>query len=156
TPGTEVGYLLRALLERLGLDPDSPQLRLIATSASIEDDAESRLYLQQFFGRDRSSFEVIPGVRRHFETPPSGLAPHVSRLAALDAALDQQPPDQVASAFATSVGVTPTGNSGADFAAALENIRALEPVRLAGVPGPFTLEQLSLSALTDQSAEHHA
>lgn len=156
TPGTEVGYLLRALLDRLGLDPDSPQLRLIATSASIEDDVESRLYLQQFFGRDRSSFDVIPGVRRHFEPPPSGLAPFVPRLAALDAALDQQPPDQAASAFATSVGVSPTGNAGADFAAALENIRALEPVRLAGVPGPFTLEQLSLSALADQSAEHHA
>src|SRR5258708_7717275 len=42
TPGTEVGYLLRALLHRLGLQPDSSQLRLIATSASIENDAASR------------------------------------------------------------------------------------------------------------------
>ena len=71
TPGTEVGYLLRALLDRLGLEPDSSQLRLISTSASIEDDAESRLYLQQFFGRDHSSFDVVPGARRHFEASPS-------------------------------------------------------------------------------------
>jgi len=31
TPGTEVGYLLRALLHRIGLEPDSPQLRIIST-----------------------------------------------------------------------------------------------------------------------------
>src|SRR5215510_1419126 len=36
TPGTEVGYLLRALLHRLGVTPDSPQLRIIGTSASME------------------------------------------------------------------------------------------------------------------------
>ena len=36
TPGTEVAYLLRVLLDRLGLSPDSPQLRIIASSASLE------------------------------------------------------------------------------------------------------------------------
>jgi len=156
TPGTEVGYLLRALLDRLGIEPDSPQLRLIATSASIENDAESRLYLEQFFGRDRSSFEVIPGERRHFQSPPSGLAPYVSRLAALDAALDQQPVNEASSTFAAAVGITPTGEAGRDLAESLEHIRALEPVRAAGVPGPFTLEQLSVGMFADESAEHRA
>lgn len=154
TPGTEVGYLLRALLHRLELEPDSPQLRLIATSASIEDDAESRLYLEQFFGRDRSSFDVVPGDRRHFEAPPSGLSPYVSQLAALDRALDQQPVIQAAGAFAASVGVAPTGEIGRDFAESLERIRGFEPVRVAGVPGPFTLEGLSASVFADDSAEH--
>ena len=125
-----MGYLLRALLDRLGLEPDSPQLRLISTSASIEDDAESRLYLQQFFGRDHSSFDVVPGVRRHFETSPSGLSPYVSRLTALDRSLDEQPLDQAASTFATAVGVTPTGNAARDLAESLEHIRALEPVAI--------------------------
>jgi Lhr-like helicase len=153
TPGTEVGYLLRALLDRLGIEPDSPQLRLISTSASIEDDAESRLYLEQFFGRDRSSFDVIPGQRRSFETPPSGLSPYVAQLTALDAALDQQPVGQAASAFAVAVGITPTGDAGSDLAESLEHIRALEPVRATGVPGPFTLEVLSASLFADVSSE---
>jgi len=156
TPGTEVGYLLRALLHRLGLEPDSPQLRLIATSASIDDDSESRLYLEQFFGRDRASFDVIPGERRHFEPPPSGLSPFVPQLAALDSALDQQTVSAAAGAFATSVGVQPTGNASQDFAQALEHIRALEPVRTTSVPGPFTLQQLSLDVFADDSAEHQA
>lgn len=154
TPGTEVGYLLRALLYRLGLEPDSPQLRLIATSASIENDAASRLYLEQFFGRDRASFDVIPGERRHFEAPLAGLSPYVSQLASLDAALDQQPVSQAAAAFATSVGVVPTGDAGRDFAESLAHIRALEPVRTAGVPGPFTLQQLSADVFADDSNEH--
>ncbi|QJY35797.1 DEAD/DEAH box helicase [Vibrio europaeus] len=49
--GTEVAYLLRLLLERLGLQPDSPQLRILASSASLdgEDDATFR-YLGEFFG----------------------------------------------------------------------------------------------------------
>jgi ATP-dependent helicase YprA (DUF1998 family) len=34
TPGTEVAYLIRVLLDRLGLSPESPQLRIIASSAS--------------------------------------------------------------------------------------------------------------------------
>jgi len=39
TPGTEVAYLIRVLLERLGLTPDSPQLRIIASSASLAGDS---------------------------------------------------------------------------------------------------------------------
>ena len=36
TAGTEVAYLLRLLLHRLGLGPNSPQLRILASSASLE------------------------------------------------------------------------------------------------------------------------
>jgi ATP-dependent helicase YprA (DUF1998 family) len=53
TPGTEVGYLLRAFLHRIGLTPDSPQLRVIATSASIEDDADSSILSSSWGGTDR-------------------------------------------------------------------------------------------------------
>jgi len=35
TPGTEVAYLIRVLLDRIGLAPDSGQLRIIASSASV-------------------------------------------------------------------------------------------------------------------------
>ena len=57
TSGTEVAYLLRTLFSRLGLEPDSPKLRIIASSASLEGEYGDQ-YLKQFFGRS-SSFERI-------------------------------------------------------------------------------------------------
>ena len=36
TAGTEVAYLIRLLLGRLGLTPDSPKLRILASTASLE------------------------------------------------------------------------------------------------------------------------
>jgi hypothetical protein len=61
TPGTEVGYILRVLYERLGLHPDHPQLRILASSASLgDDDARAEDYLRQFFGRSRP-FTLIRG-----------------------------------------------------------------------------------------------
>ena len=57
TAGSEVAYLLRTLFDRLGLTPDSPQLRIIASSASLEGD-EGREYLRQFFAREKD-FKVI-------------------------------------------------------------------------------------------------
>ena len=59
TPGTEVAYILRLLLDRIGLDPDSDQLAILATSASVTDTSESRTFLREFFGRDR--FEIVSG-----------------------------------------------------------------------------------------------
>jgi ATP-dependent helicase YprA (DUF1998 family) len=61
TPGTEVAYLIRVLLDRLGLSPDSDQLRIIASSASLSGDNTGLSYLEAFFGRDRSRFRIISG-----------------------------------------------------------------------------------------------
>ena len=62
TAGSEVAYLLRTLFDRLGLAPDSPKLRIIASSASLEGDEgqeeEGRKYLHQFFAR-RKDFKAI-------------------------------------------------------------------------------------------------
>ncbi|MCE2457448.1 MAG: DEAD/DEAH box helicase [Dehalococcoidia bacterium] len=57
TAGTEVGYILRLLLDRLGLSPESDQLVILATSASLPDSPKSREFLSEFFGRDR--FEIV-------------------------------------------------------------------------------------------------
>ncbi|GHG09711.1 hypothetical protein GCM10017783_22760 [Deinococcus piscis] len=59
TPGTEVSYILRLLFERLGLKPDSPQLRILATSASLSGDENGKAFLSEFFGREARRFEVI-------------------------------------------------------------------------------------------------
>ena len=71
TQGSEVAMIVRNLLDRLGLDPDSPQLRCLATSASLTDDPTGLDYLEQFFGISRSSFYVTAGTPRaiHAELP---------------------------------------------------------------------------------------
>lgn len=143
TPGTEVGYLLRALLHRIGLYPDSPQLRIIATSASIENDGLSRNYLEQFFGRDGGSFEILSGRQRSFAAPPSGMASYVSTFAAFNNDLDSIGLDQAARNFASSVGADTAGRTDEVIARAHERIRGLEPVQSACSQEPLTLERLA-------------
>ena len=64
TSGTEIAYLIRLLLKRLGLTPDSKQLRVLSSSASLEgSDKKSIDFLKDFFGRDFSSENIIPGNR---------------------------------------------------------------------------------------------
>lgn len=49
--GTEVAYLVRLLINRLGLSPESPQLRILASSASLDgNDDLTYEYLGGFFG----------------------------------------------------------------------------------------------------------
>ncbi|SHH15904.1 Helicase conserved C-terminal domain-containing protein [Hydrocarboniphaga daqingensis] len=49
--GTEVAYLLRLLVDRLGLTPDSPQLRILASSASLDpEDSKTFDFLGGMFG----------------------------------------------------------------------------------------------------------
>ena len=64
TQGSEVAMVVRNLLDRLGLGPDSPQLRVIATSASLSSSSEGLSYLEQFFGIDRSAFDIVAGTPR--------------------------------------------------------------------------------------------
>ena len=73
TSGSEVAYLLRTLFNRLGLDPDSPKLRIIGSSASLEGN-EGRDYLRQFFAREKD-FKII------------GSPPHPDKSAALQECL---------------------------------------------------------------------
>ena len=51
TAGSEVAYLLRRLLARLGLDERPGQLSVIGTSASVLDDDEGRQFFSEFFAR---------------------------------------------------------------------------------------------------------
>lgn len=68
--GTEVAYLIRLLLDRLGIGPDSSQLRILASSASLDgsDDATYE-YLGGFFGytpeNAKARFHIESGELRH-------------------------------------------------------------------------------------------
>ena len=66
TRGTEVALVVRNLLDRLGLEPDSPQLRCIGTSASLDGDT-GNVYLEEFFGVPRQTFTVLKGSPSSYE-----------------------------------------------------------------------------------------
>ncbi len=160
TPGTEVGYLLRVLLDRIGLTPDSPQLRIISTSASIDrNDPSSLTYLEQFFGRDPSTFVVIPGYPASFTTGAgAAVTPLAPAFAALDAELDQQGTAAAVGNLASRLGA-PASSADARRACAdvLEYSGAFEAVRQVGAARPFTLRELAAGIFgSDGDAERSA
>lgn len=61
TPGTEVAYLIRRLLRKLGLDQNPEKLRVIAPTASLGETEEGGDYLREFFA-STSPFRRIDAV----------------------------------------------------------------------------------------------
>jgi DEAD/DEAH box helicase domain-containing protein len=111
TPGTEVAFLLRNLLLRLGLVDRPEQVRFMAASASIEDNDEGREYVSQFFGIDPGSFDIIPGAQ-DLPAPRDGLslAPHSDAFASFYRASAKMELDSAAVKLAEDLG-TGRGNS---------------------------------------------
>lgn len=79
TAGTEVAYLLRILLDRLGLTPNSPQVQFLATSASLEKNQQSIDFLSEFFGIDKNlfydKFTIIANPPQEAVSKPTTLIP---------------------------------------------------------------------------------
>lgn len=70
--GAEIAYLIKLLLQRLGLKPGHPQLRILGSSASLEaNDEKSMEFLSDFFGEE-SKFEIIPGEQEEVPTVKNG------------------------------------------------------------------------------------
>jgi len=59
TAGTEVSYILKVLLNRLGLSPNSKQVRFLASSASMNKCERTDKFISDFFGVPVSTFEII-------------------------------------------------------------------------------------------------
>ncbi|PPJ04100.1 helicase [Nocardia nova] len=77
TQGSEVAMIVRALLRRLGLAPQDPQLRVIATSASLTESKSGLDYLEQFFGVEPRTFSIQPGKQLAITTPETITADDV-------------------------------------------------------------------------------
>lgn len=61
TAGTEVALTIRVLLDALGLSPNDPRLKIIATSASLGRRDAANAFLQGFFGVPGDRFELLEG-----------------------------------------------------------------------------------------------
>lgn len=131
TAGTEVAYILRALYDRLGLAPDSDQLKIIASSASLDDDPSGLNYLEGFFGRSQNRFRVISG---DIVSPDSNatavISEHATALRHLNQSIETAAgmiEESAAQDFNTSVGGPdyPDGTPSEQIlASALEHIQA--------------------------------
>ena len=140
TPGTEVAYLLRVLLDRLGLSPASDQLRVISSSASLESGDTGKRYLEQFFSRSRERFHAIGGqeyVVRPAADAPMRLSAHRGALAVFGRSVLKDGPGTLAEqsmALAAATGA-PTladeGDAPAVLAAVANHIGAVDALRLA-------------------------
>ena len=82
TQGTEIAYLLKLVMKRLGLNPEHPQLRILASSASLEPNDEKSLeYVGDFFGFRKEDvkdkFEIVTGELSQVESlsEDDGLLP---------------------------------------------------------------------------------
>lgn len=67
TAGAEVAGLVRLLIDRLGLSLDSRKLRIVASSASLGNDAETEEFFSAFFGR--KPVRVLRGLQRGEQLP---------------------------------------------------------------------------------------
>lgn len=166
TPGTEVGYLLRALLNRIGLEPDSPQLRIIATSASIENDTESLNYLEQFFGRDRNTFSILSGERQNFPIPEQEacpLEPYKEAFIQIDNILSQSQNsnedtliEEAATTLANRLNLHADAPPNQVLTECLNHIEAFGAVQTSASQYPLTVEELAEAVFGDASPNGQA
>jgi len=97
TAGTEVAFLIRLLLSRLGLSPDSRQLRLLASSASLDPgNPDSLQFLNGFFGCEWLPDQIKTGSPRDLSPRYEGPLP-AANFQRLAAAFDVQNQDQIRS-----------------------------------------------------------
>jgi DEAD/DEAH box helicase domain-containing protein len=148
TPGTEVAYLIRVLLDRLGLTPNSTQLRIIASSASVASGATGLQYLESFFARDQNRFRIVGATTQPLNA--GAFAPVQANAVALRQlrnALRASPTLNATAAtnFGIAVGA-PAAAAGASaeavLDAALAHVMAPDALRLACASGPAHAPQL--------------
>jgi DEAD/DEAH box helicase domain-containing protein len=163
TPGTEVAYLLRLLYHRIGLTPDSPQLRILTTTASLDNNAAGKDFLRQFFGRD--NFEFIEGNQvapvsgsRHNLSAFSESFAQFAKAVQPDPFKPMQPPDiendlsrSAMADLAKNLGGSSDGNPVMNqLGDALQNIGASDAIRDACQAVNGSVRATSVKDLDDQ------
>lgn len=83
TQGTEVAYLIRKLLDRLGLSSRTDQLRILTSSASLEGDGSA--FLEGFFSVPATTFAApVRGEVDTSEAEPGNLTDFLDHFRRLD------------------------------------------------------------------------
>jgi len=85
--GTEVAFLIRRLLDRLGLPPS--RVVFIATSASFSDGGSAAEFVAGLSGLDKARIQTLQGDKRSFEPAGDGTSDFAAALASVPLALLQ-------------------------------------------------------------------
>lgn len=79
TGGTEVAYLLRKLLNKLGLSPTSSQVQFLCSSASMQETERTKKFVTGFFGLNpeeyKEKFKIIKSDQASVFVPNSNVWP---------------------------------------------------------------------------------
>jgi DEAD/DEAH box helicase domain-containing protein len=137
TPGSEVAYLVRLLLGRLGLSPDSPQVRFLASSASLDAGEKGSRYLEGFFGLSAAHFATLSDPKRDNRATPEGpLARYASAFAAFSGATCEG-----VATLASGLGMLlPDGPPPVALTGLIEAVKGVEAVR-STVSRPMTQDE---------------
>ncbi len=120
TTGTEVALILRNLCDRLGLWDRPQQLRIIAASASLNNDASGTAYAAQFFGVPASTFQIISEQRDLPDVAPRDLSSYAPAFTSYLKSSGESADD---AALVQALGQT-LGQAGPVIRTALESIAA--------------------------------
>lgn len=73
TGGTEVAYLIRKLLNKLGLKPNSSQVQFLCSSASMQETDRTKKFITGFFGQETENynekFKIIQSPKKSIIEP---------------------------------------------------------------------------------------
>ena len=129
TAGTEVAFLVRLLLLRFGLTPNSPQLRLLASSASLDpQNSKSLEFLSGFYGCPWQANQIILGRLRDLQPAREGLVPAADfiRLSQAVDAANEDRIGQAVTSICSALGCETTGDTaskaGSAFASIASNV----------------------------------
>jgi DEAD/DEAH box helicase domain-containing protein len=79
TQGSEVAMVIRNLLQRIGISPQSDQVRFLSTSASMSNKENGKIFASGFFGAKPDSFLVTSGMPKSI--PVENIDLNISKLA---------------------------------------------------------------------------
>ncbi|MER6405032.1 DEAD/DEAH box helicase [Streptomyces viridosporus] len=167
TAGTEVAYLIRNLKERLGLTDSPEKLRILAASASLDEErTKDRQFLQEFFAVNKDAFAFIPGLPAPRPTGSPAI-PHAAKKLAEAAERDMTPEEAdellaetgADDAITKALGgdgtvVSPPSRPAADLAADLFPDSTSE-VALAALRGVTTAIRTAAVTRTDADEDKH-
>lgn len=94
TSGTEIAYLIRLLLSRIGINPNSDQLQILGSSASMQEGENTNAYLSGFFGIDQEkvnhSLELIQDDSKPTKTQTTSIDNLAADIDQLSLKIDSQ------------------------------------------------------------------
>jgi Lhr-like helicase len=107
TAGSEVAYLIRTLLHRLGISKRPEKVRLLAASASLEKASpKSFEYLTDFFPAPQASFSIVEGSQADLPEPQDApLKEQASVFAEAASGIDAQSADALMADFGVQTAI---------------------------------------------------